>query len=139
MEPGLRAGLHSERVRDVDISFFDPDDLSRGSDDQATRRLYVAWPEVSGRPATRQLSSGRSGGDLVSPLLSIADAVGTWPENAGVPVRLELVGGIETCATVGLNYLLAGVGHRNPRRLSLEASRARLPATDRPISGRWCR
>jgi uncharacterized protein len=67
------------------------------------------------------------GGGSVEPLTSIHDAVGTWPETAtAVAVRLGTDDVIEICAPLGIADLLNGVWRRNPRRVSLEQSLARL-------------
>jgi hypothetical protein len=69
------------------------------------------------------------GGEPVAALASIADAVATWPETAtAVAVRLPAGGDarIEVCAPLGLADLLGGVWRRNPRRVSLDVSLARL-------------
>jgi hypothetical protein len=69
----------------------------------------------------------RFGGDPVEPHTSIVDAVGTWPETAtAVAVRLRAGDAIEVCAPYGLDDLLGGVWRRNPRRISIAQSLARL-------------
>jgi hypothetical protein len=69
----------------------------------------------------------RFGGGEVEPLVSIDDAVGTWPETAtAVAVRVTADDVIEVCAPLGLADLLDGVWRRNPRRMSVERSRGRL-------------
>ena len=81
--------------------------------------------------------------DPVPPLASVHDAVATWPETATcVAVRSALDGvevcaanGIKVCAPYGLDDLLHGVWRRNPARLSLAASAARL-ARHR-VAERW--
>jgi hypothetical protein len=40
------SGFSPARVRDVDIAFFDPHDLSRANDDRVTERLQRRLPEV---------------------------------------------------------------------------------------------
>jgi hypothetical protein len=54
---------------------------------------------------------------------------------AAVAVRLAGDDRIEVCAPLGLTDLLGGVWRRNPRRVSLDRSRARL-ARHRPEQ-RW--
>ena len=76
------------------------------------------------------------GGDPVEPLVSIRDAVGTWPETAtAVAVRLTHADVIQVCAPLGLEDLLGGIWRRNPRRISIEQSLSRL-ARQQPAS-RW--
>jgi uncharacterized protein len=124
-------GFSPADVRDVDVAFFDPVDLRRDVDEEATRRLRAAWPrvpwEASNQAAVHTWYPSTFGGAAVRPLVSIADAVATWPETAtAVAVRLAPADDVEICAPLGLADLLAGVWRRNPRRVSLEVSLARL-------------
>jgi uncharacterized protein len=127
--PGFTPG----EVHDVDVAFFDPAEKSRRRDEQATARLLAAGPgipwQARNQAAVHTWYSGKFGGEPVAPLLSVVDAVATWPETAtAVVVRLEPCGGtgIEICAPLGLGDLLGGVWRRNARRASLEVSLARL-------------
>lgn len=125
------SGFNPGDVHDVDVVFFAPDDLSRDVDENATRRLYDAWPQVPweacNQAAVHTWYAGKFGGDPVGPLLTIAEAVATWPETAtAVAVRLDPADEVELCAPLGLTDLLAGVWRRNPRRVSLQVSFARL-------------
>lgn len=125
--PGFAPG----QVRDVDVVFLDPDDLSRRRDEQATARLAQAHPgipwQARNQAAVHTWYAGKFGGGPVAPLRSIDDAVATWPETAtAVAVRLEPSGEIAVCAPLGLADLLDGVWRRNGRRASLEVSLARL-------------
>jgi len=123
----------------------------------------VPW-EARNRAAVHTWYADRFGGEPVPPFASVAEAVATWPETAtAVAVRLAgagdvggdvggAVGGavsgdvsgdvgedaggeVEVCAPLGLDDLFAGVWRRNPRRVSLAESRARL-ARHRPAE-RW--
>ena len=125
------AGFSPEQVRDVDVPFFDPHDLSRANDERVTERLQRRLPDVpweaKNQAAVHTWYPGKFGGADVEPLTSINDAVGTWPETAtAVAVRLGVDGVLEICAPLGVTDLLNGVWRRNPRRVSLEQSRARL-------------
>jgi uncharacterized protein len=125
--PGFAPG----EVHDVDVVFFDPADLSRRRDQQATARLARAQPgipwQARNQAAVHTWYARKFGGEPVAPLRSIADAVATWPETAtAVAVRLEPSGDITVCAPLGLADLLGGVWRRNGRRASLEVSLARL-------------
>jgi uncharacterized protein len=127
--PGFTPG----EVHDVDVAFFDPADLSRRRDEQATARLAAEGPgipwQARNQAAVHTWYRGKFGGEPVAALRSVADAVATWPETAtAVAVRLGPRGGtgIEICAPFGLADLLGGVWRRNARRASLEVSLARL-------------
>jgi uncharacterized protein len=133
-------GFHPDDVHDVDVAYFDPRDLSRANDDRVTaglgRRLPgVPW-QARNQAAVHTWYARRFGGEPPAPLNSIADAVGTWPETAtAVAVRIADDGDLEVCAPFGLTDLLQGVWRRNPRRVSLQESLARL-ARHRPHD-RW--
>lgn len=125
--PGFEPG----DVHDVDVAYFDPYDLSRTGDEEATVRLRDAWPEVPwqarNQAAVHTWYASRFGGEPVRPLLTIAEAVATWPETAtAVAVRLGPADDLEVCAPLGVTDLLAGVWRRNPRRVSMQVSLARL-------------
>jgi uncharacterized protein len=130
------SGFRPGEVRDVDVPFFDPADLGRDNDDRVTQRLHDRWPDVPwearNQAAVHTWYDRKFGGDPVAPLTSIADAVGTWPETAtALAVRLDGDDRIEICAPLGLADLLGGVWRRNPRRVSVDVSLARL-ARHRP-------
>jgi hypothetical protein len=125
------AGFNPDEVRDVDVVFFDPHDLSRANDDRVTQRLHDRWPavpwEARNQAAVHTWYPAKFGGGPVAPLVSIPDAVGTWPETAtAVAVRLDADDGLEICAPLGLTDLLDGVWRCNPRRVTVAQSRARL-------------
>src|SRR5689334_3712537 len=124
-------GFSPDRVRDVDVAFFDSHDLSRPYDDRVTAHLRRRLPDVpweaKNQAAVHTWYSGKFGGGAVEPLTSIPDAVGTWPETAtAVAVRLRTDDVIEICAPLGIADLLNGVWRRNPRRVGLAESLARL-------------
>jgi len=135
-------GFAPADVRDVDVAYFDPADLSRDHDDLVTRRLAARCPgvpwEAKNQAAVHTWYASRFGGDEPAPLTSIADAVGTWPETAtAVVVRLGSDDRLQVCAPLGLHDLMRGVWRRNQRRVSLDESLARL-ARHRPAE-RWPR
>jgi hypothetical protein len=133
-------GFDPSSVRDVDVVFFDPSDLSRQHDERATRRLMTAWPglpwEAKNQAAVHIWYPAKFGGGPVQPFRGIAEAVATWPEYAtSVAIRLSGNDQIDGCAPHGLDDLLDGVWRRNPTRVSREISRRRL-ARHRPAE-RW--
>jgi uncharacterized protein len=133
-------GFRPSDVHDVDVAYFDPGDLSRAKDDRVTaalgRRLPgVPW-QARNQAAVHTWYARKFGGEPPAPLSSIADAVGTWPETAtAVAVRIADDGELEVCAPLGLTDLLHGVWRRNPRRVSMQESLARI-ARHRP-GERW--
>ena len=124
-------GFRPEAVRDVDVAFFDPDDLSQERDERVTSRLTARCPDVPwearNQAAVHTWYADKFGEGPPAPLTSIEDAVRTWPETAtAVVVRLGPDDGLEICAPLGLTDLLDGVWRRNPGRVSLAESLARL-------------
>ena len=125
------SGFEPADVHDVDVPFFDPSDLSREHDDRVTSRLRARCPDVPwqarNQAAVHTWYADKFGGDAPVPLTSIEDAIGTWPETAtAIAMRLEDDGAIEICAPFGVTDLMQGVWRRNPRRVSLDESLARL-------------
>jgi hypothetical protein len=132
-------GFDPSAVRDVDVAYFDPADLSAANDEQVTERLRARRPDVPweaiNQAAVHRWYADVFGGPPVAPLTSIPDAVGTWPETA-TAVAVRLVGEeLEVCAPLGLADLLGGVWRWNPRRVPRERSLERL-ARHRPWA-RW--
>jgi len=148
----LHDGFEPAGVRDVDVVFFDPGDLSPARDEAAQRRLGELadrpW-EASNQAAVHTWFHRYFGGPPVPPFASVHEAVATWPETATcVAIRLLAEGGragglasggsgLEVCAPHGLADLLGGTWRRNPVRVSLATSRERL-ARQR-IAARWPR
>jgi hypothetical protein len=134
------AGFDPNEVRDVDVPFFDPGDLTADNDDRATALLAGLQPDVPweacNQAAVHAWYHKHFGGEPVPPLRSVAEAVATWPETAtAIAVRLDADNGIEICAPHGLGDLLGGVWRRNPLRVTVSQSRERL-ARHRPAQ-RW--
>lgn len=125
------SGFSPDRVRDVDVAFFDSDNLSRANDGRVTEQLQRRLPDVpweaTNQAAVHTWYADTFGGGAVQPLTSMHDAVGTWPETAtAVAVRLNTDNATEICAPLGIDDLLNGVWRRNPRRVTIAQSLARL-------------
>jgi hypothetical protein len=138
---GLHDGFSPDRVKDVDVAFFDPHDL-RPERDLAVEELLgrllpgVRWDAKN--QAAVHLWYERRFGLAVEPLHSTADGVATWPETAtAVAVRLCDDGRLGIIAPCGLSDLLTGVWRRNPRRVTVEEYRRRIRA--KRIAERWPR
>jgi hypothetical protein len=126
---------------DVDVAFFDPDDLTRERDEGVERALRGRRPGTpwdAKNQAAVHLWYPAKFGYAVEPLSSTADGVAAWPETATcVGVRLERDDCITVVAPHGLDDLLALVLRRNPTRVSIEEYERRLRA--KRVTERWPR
>jgi uncharacterized protein len=138
---GLHGGFDPARVKDVDLAFFDPGDLSRARDLAVEQDLIARLPSVrwdAKNQAAVHTWYARRFGFAVEPLGSAAAGVATWPETAtAVAVRLHHDGELELTAPWGLHDLLRGVCRRNPTRVSLDEYHRRLAA--KQVATRWPR
>ena len=135
----MHAGFDPAQVKDVDVAFFDPDDLSPARDELAEAVLRSSRPDVrwdvKNQAAVHLWYESRFG-VAVEPLTSVADGVGTWPETAtSVGLRLQVDDRLEIVAPCGLDDLLGGVCRRNPRRVTTEEYRRRLQRKN--VAQRW--
>jgi hypothetical protein len=125
----LHDGFDPAAVRDIDVAFFDPDDLSRHRDEAAQQCLESImdrpW-EATNQAAVHTWYAEYFHAPPIPPLGSVHEAIATWPETATCVAIRSTVGGIEVCAPYGLDDLLGGVWRRNPARISVAASTARL-------------
>lgn len=133
-------GFDPLRVKDVDLAFFDPTDLSHVHDERAQAALVdalsaVTW-DAKNQAAVHTWYAARFGFE-VAPLASATDGVATWPETAtAVAVRLDDHDEVEvTGVQGGVDDLMAGVHRRNPRRVSDAEYRRRLAR--RNVAERW--
>lgn len=128
---GRTDGFDPERVRDVDVAYFDPGDLRRARDDAADAELRgrapgVPW-EAKNQAAVHLWYAAHFDGTPYPPARSIEDAIARWPETAtSVAVRLDADDSLHVIAPCGLTDLLRGVWRRNPAQVSVERSRMRL-------------
>ena len=126
-------------LSDVDVAYFDPSNLSPERDAELQRWLTekladVPW-EVTNQ-ASVHLWFESYFGHSVSPLTSLAEAVGTWPEYAtSVGLRLLPNDAIEVIAPHGLDDLFGMVARRNPTRVSIETYRQRV--IEKRYAERW--
>jgi hypothetical protein len=127
------------RVKDVDVAFYDPGDLTPEADqavEVALRRLAPQVPWDAKNQASVHLWYEQRFGFAVEPLRSAADGVATWPETAtAVAVRLDDNDQLQITAACGLQDLLQGVCRRNPRRVGVEWYRHRVQA--KQVATRW--
>jgi hypothetical protein len=137
--------LHGYRERtplaDIDLAFYDPDDLSEDRERVFRGLLEEAVPEETWdvkNQAAVHLWYPEKFGYEVDPLPSAAAAVATWPETATcVVLRLLPDDALLIEAPFGLDDLFRLVHRRNPTRVSIEGYERRLRSTR--ITERWPR
>ena len=134
----LHDGFDAAHVRDIDVVFFDPADLSERRDRSADERLAALldrrW-EATNQAAVHTWYPVYFGGPAVPAFTCVHDAVGTWPETATCVAVRNTPAGMDVCAPYGLADLLDGVWRRNPARVSVEFSAARL--SRQRVAQRW--
>jgi len=135
-------GCHEpSRLADIDVAYFDPDDLSAEREADWQHRLQSAEPqypwEVTNQ-ARVHVWYETYFGYAVEPLRSLDEAVATWPETAtSVGLTLQPNGAPRVIAPFGLADLFGMVVRRNPARVSLEQYRRRI--TEKRYAERWPR
>jgi hypothetical protein len=107
--------------RDIDLGFFDPNDLTAAGEEFVSARLRAREPDLpwhaKNQAAVHLWYPTRFGID-VAPFRSCAEAVGTFPETAScVGVRLDGDDEILVVAPPGLDDLLGGVCRHNAARV----------------------
>ncbi len=126
-------------LADVDVAYFDASDPAPERDTALQRRLHEAMPripwEVTNQAAVHHWFEGYFG-HAVEPLLSLPEAVGSWPEYATcVGLCLNQDNSIEVIAPHGLDDLFNCVVRRNPTRVSLGTYRSRVEQKN--YASRW--
>jgi uncharacterized protein len=128
-------------LADVDVVFFDPQDVRPERDrmvqQQLTQRLpHVAWEATN--QAAVHLWYEEVFGFPVPAFHSSEEAVGTWPETAtSVAVRLLPTDEISIVAPYGLSDLFSMILRRNPSRVTPEIFMQRLHS--KQILHKWPR
>ncbi|MBB3118118.1 nucleotidyltransferase family protein [Pseudoduganella violacea] len=129
------------QLADIDLAYFDADDLDGEREAGLQRRLSQLMPsqrwEVSNQ-ARVHLWFEQHFGHAVGALASLDDAVASWPEYAtSVGVFLDASSAVKVIAPHGLDDLFAMVIRRNPARVSLETYRQRIE--QKQYEKRWPR
>lgn len=124
---------------DVDVAFFDAGDPSAERDAALQRRLQVMAPQTPWEVTNQagvHLWFERHFGHAVRPLLSLEDAIASWPETAtAVGLWLDDADRLHVIAPHGLDDLFGMVVRRNPARVSVETYRERVAS--KRYTARW--
>jgi hypothetical protein len=135
----LHGYLKPSYLADVDVVFFDLENLDPERDQEIQRQLTAYRPDVPWEVTNQagvHLWFEHYFGYAVEPLTSIEDAVSTWPETATcVAAYLSSGGQLEIIAPLGLADLFDMVVRRNPRRVSQEVYQQRIVQKQYPK--RW--
>lgn len=131
-------GGHS-RLRDVDLVYFDADDISGEQGKRAAIALSEMAPELEWdvvNQAEVHLWYECDFGHAIEPYESVEGAIATWPETATcVAVRLLPDDDLLIYSPYGLADLFNLVLRRNPRQVSVELFRQRY--TEKRIKEKW--
>ncbi len=126
-------------LADVDVAYFDDEELAPASDANLQSELSALMPEtpweVTNQAAVHHWFENHFG-HPVSPLRSLEEAVASWPEYAtAVGLSLKWDDTMQVIAPYGLDDLFGCVVRRNPTRVSLETYRSRIAQKNYP--SRW--
>lgn len=126
-------------LADIDVIFFDPQDVRPERDRMAQQQLAQRLPHVpweATNQAAVHLWYEEVFGFSVPALHTSEEAVGTWPETAtSVAVRLLATDEIYIVAPCGLSDLFKMVLRRNPSRVTRELFVQRLHSKE--ILRKW--
>jgi uncharacterized protein len=128
-------------LADIDLAYFDPNDLSIDRDRSLAATMTVTDPrfdwDVTNQAAVHLWFDSHFG-HAVEPLRSIDEAVASWPEFAtAVAMRLSRDDAIEVIAPHGLDDLFEMIVRRNPTRVGVETCRRRV--REKRYEERWPR
>lgn len=134
----LHAFTEPTPLADIDVIFFDANDLSPEREFQVEEELAARLPgapwEARNQAAVHVWFPAKFGYE-VEPLNSSAAAVATWPETAtAIGMRLE-DDDLRIVAPFGLEDLLGLMHRRNPARVSVEEYERRI--LSKRIKERW--
>ena len=129
------------RLADIDVAWFEADDLAPERDAALQAQLSAVAPETPWEVTNQagvHLWFEQHFGHAVAPLRSLEDAVASWPEYAtAVALWLDDDDRLHVIAPHGLADLFAMVVRRNPVRVSVETYRHRVAS--KRYTQRWPR
>lgn len=118
----LHGYAQASALSDVDVAYFDAHDVQARREVELRQRLETLLPGVPWEVCNQarvHLWFEDAFGYAVPPLLSLDDAIASWPEFAtAVGIYLQPDGEIGIVAPHGLDELFAMVVRRNPARIS---------------------
>jgi hypothetical protein len=126
-------------VKDIDVAFFDENDLSQERDQNIQNQLQAIQPEIlweATNQASVHLWFENYFGYPVNPLKSCEDAIATWPETVtSIGVRLLDDDSLKIEAPFGFEDLFNMILRRNPSRLTIDLFKKRYQ--EKQIIKKW--
>jgi hypothetical protein len=127
-----RFGLSpSHGIEDLDIVYFEPEDLSRQGEADTARRLAqrldgISLPlDVKNQARVHLWYRSRFGTEIL-PVESLEDALLRWPTTATSIAVRRVLGKPDLLAPFGLDDLLTGRVRANPRQITREIYEAKV-------------
>jgi len=114
---------HDHGINDIDIVYFDADDLSADAEQAHASRIrdifadIAVWMDVKNQARVHLWYQG-SFGYPIPPYRSITEAVATFPTTATTVAVRPQGNGLEICAPYGLTDLLAPLVRPNKRQIT---------------------
>lgn len=110
-------------ISDIDLVYFDPDDLSEAKEQRHAKRVRSAFPDLGcwmdvKNEARVHLWYEARFGYPITPYRSVIDAIDSFPTTATTIGIRPTTGGAELYATFGLGDVLAGVVRPNKRLIT---------------------
>jgi hypothetical protein len=135
----LHGYSNTSALTDVDVVYFDANDLTPAAEQILQRQLLELCPDVPWE-VTNQAAVHLWFADVlgypVQPLLSLEQAIASWPEFAtAVGVTLNEKSQLEVIAPYGMDDLFAMIVRRNPARVSEKTYRQRIE--QKQYAQRW--
>lgn len=112
-------------IQDVDIVYFDPDDLSEDSEAEHSARIRTAfsglpvWIDVKNQARVHCWYEGKFGYSI-NPYTSTAEAITTFPTTAAAVGLRPVHPNLELCAPYGLSDLLSATVRPNKKQITRE-------------------
>ena len=126
-------------VKDIDVAFFDENDLRPERDQEVQNQLQAIQPEIlweATNQASVHLWFENYFGYPVSSLKSSEEAIATWPETVTcIGVRLLDNDSLKIEAPFGFDDLFNMILRRNPSRLTIDLFRKRYQ--EKQIMKKW--
>lgn len=120
----IRFGLPADHgISDLDLVYFDPDDLSLSSEQRQAERIRTMFPGLPvwidvKNEARVHLWYEEKFGYPISPYRSVTDAIDTFPTTATAVGIRPVGGGAEIYARFDLSDLLDGVVRANRKQIT---------------------